>query len=57
MCTKTDTLISNIYQGKIAGEEETKSTANEKDKTIWKKFGRQMDDLMLELGEPLIVME
>jgi hypothetical protein len=58
MVGKTETLISNIYQGKVsdAGEEEEVKTANT-DKTIWKKFGRQMDDLMLELGEPLIVME
>jgi len=59
MVGKTDTLISNIYQGKVsnAGDEEEESKTANTDKTIWKKFGRQMDDLMLELGEPLIVME
>ena len=56
MCEKTETLISNIYQGKTGddGEEEKKA---DKAKTIWKKFGIQMDDLMGELGEPLINMK
>lgn len=54
MCNKTGELISNIYQGKISADEEKKV---DKAKTIWVKFGRQMDDLMNELGEPLIVMK
>ena len=54
MCDKTGPLISNIYQGKVNADEEVK---RDKAKTIWVKFGRQMDDLMNELGEPLIVMK
>lgn len=54
MCDKTGELISKIYQGKIDADEEVK---RDKAKTIWVKFGRQMDDLMNELGEPLIVMK
>lgn len=53
MKDKTAELISNIYQGKLDASEEVKA---DKEKTIWKKFGKQMDDLMLELAEPLIVM-
>ena len=53
---KTAEIISNIYQARLSAEvleEEKKAPV---DKTIWKKFGRQMDDLMDELGEPLIRM-
>ena len=52
---ETDTLVSLIYQAKLGDEEEEEKKVP-KDKTIWKKFGRQMDDLMDELGEPLIRM-
>ena len=52
---KTEQIVSCIYQAKLATAEEEEKKAPV-DKTIWKKFGRQMDDLMDELGEPLIRM-
>lgn len=55
MKDKTEGLISLIYQAKLNNDEE-EVKKGPVDKTIWKKFGRQMDDLMDELGEPLIRM-
>ena len=53
MTNNTHELIRNIYCGRLNSAEETKV---DKASTIWKKFNRQMDDLMMELAEPLIVM-
>ena len=61
MISNTSQIVSNIYQGKIGDEEEEENKDAKKPaakaNTIWAKFGLQMDDLMNELGEPLIVME
>ena len=51
-----DELVSSIYRGIIGGRNNEEEKKGPPDKTIWKKFGRQMDDLMDELGEPLIRM-
>lgn len=39
------------------GETTEAPKGKKKSKTIWSKFGMQMDDLMNELGEPLIKMK
>lgn len=60
MVSNTSKIISCIYQGILAEDEELKeapASKGPKAATIWAKFGLQMDDLMNELGEPLIVME
>lgn len=56
MNSKTDQIVSNIYQARLSADESEEEKKASTDKTIWKKFGKQMDDLMDELGEPLIRM-
>ena len=56
----TDPIVQLIYNAKVGDEpdeEEAKGPKKKGGKTIWKKFGVQMDDLMQELAEPLINMK
>ena len=58
MYNKTDTTIGNIFQIVVKSnpnqsEDEKKGPKAQK-KTIWHKFSSQMQDLMLELAEPLL---
>ncbi len=59
MLTKAEPLISSIFSGKFSkGNEDSQDQISEKKtfgtkKTIWAKFSAQMQDLMIELAEPL----
>lgn len=62
MLTKAEPLISSIFSGKIAksatGDDSQDQISEKKasfgtKKTIWAKFSAQMQDLMVELAEPL----
>lgn len=57
---KTHPVISMIYKNSVPdldqmeAQEESKGPGGPKKKTIWSKFSVQMQELMIELAEPLL---